>query len=165
MALRSMRLAIGAEYTPAGRKFISAQTESRVPVFRLLSRLPRGRLMHAHWYRRSVRAQLLIILVLIVFVAAMVAGGVTIFKARTATRVEIAASMELAELLVREAVPLMQQEVPAEKFLADLSSQLRLVRHVRIVVKNAAGSPLAPRPPVGASDTIRGDRVPAWFAA
>ena len=38
------------------------------------------------------------------------------------TRVEIAASMELAQLLVGEAVGLMQQEVPAEKFLTDLSS-------------------------------------------
>ncbi len=163
-----MRLAIGAEYTPAGRKFISAQTESRVPVFRLLSRLPRGRLMPAHWYRRSVQAQLLTILVLIAFVAAMVAGGVTIFKARTATRVEIAASMELAELLVREAVPLMQQEVPAERFLADLSSQLRLVRHLRIAVKDAAGNPLAVRPPLGGSEALRADdrpTAPAWFAA
>src|SRR2546430_12762931 len=106
-----------------------------------------------------------IIFIAIDLIAGLVAGAVTILQARASTRVEIAASMELAELLVREAVALMQQEVPAEKFLADLSSQLRLVRHVRIVVKNAAGSPLAPRPPVGASDTIRRDRVPAWFAA
>src|SRR5262249_56242793 len=97
--------------------------------------------------------------------AGLVAGGVTILQAGASTRVEVAASMELAELLVREAVALMQQEVPAEKFLADLSSQLRLVRHVRIMVKDAAGSPLAPRPPVGASDATRHDRVPAWFAA
>ena len=46
----------------------------------------------------------------------------------------------------------MQQEVPAEKFLADLSSQLRLVRHVRIVVKDAAGAPLSLRRPVGGAD-------------
>ena len=59
-------------------------------------------------------SQLLIVFVLIDFVAALVAGGVTILKARTATRVEIAASMELAELLVSEAADLMQQEVPAE---------------------------------------------------
>ena len=49
----------------------------------------------------------------------------------------------------------MQQEVPAEKFLADLSSQLRLVRHVRIVVKDAAGSPLSLRRPVGGSDAVQ----------
>jgi len=86
------------------------------------------------WYGRSVRAQLLVVFVLIDVIAALVAGAVTILQARTSTRVEIAASMELARLLVSEAVALMRQEVPAEKFLADLTSQLRLVRHVGIVV-------------------------------
>src|SRR5262245_1128969 len=122
-------------------------------------------LSHTLWHGRSVRAQLLIVFIVIDVIAGLVAGTVTILQARTSTRVEIAASMELAELLVSEAVGLMQQEVPAEKFLADLSSQLRLVRHVRIVVKDAAGSPLAPRGAVSASDTTRDDRVPAWFAA
>jgi two-component system, NarL family, sensor histidine kinase UhpB len=121
-------------------------------------------LSHALWYGRSVRAQLLIVFILIDVIAGLVAGVVTIFQARTSTRVEIAASMELAQLLVREAVGLMQQEVPAEKFLADLSSQLRLVRHVRIVVKDAAGSLLALHP-AGGAETAWDDRAPAWFAA
>ncbi len=112
-----------------------------------------------------MRAQLLIVFIVIDVIAGLVAGAVTILQARASTRVEIAASMELAELLVSEAVALMQQEIPAEKFLADLSSQLRLVRHVRIVVKDAAGSPLVPRGAVSASDTARDDRAPAWFAA
>ena len=121
-------------------------------------------LSHVLWYGRSVRAQLLIVFIAIDVIAGLVAGAVMIFQARTSTRVEIAASMELAQLLVREAVGLMQQEVPAEKFLADLSSQLRLVRHVRIVVKDATGSPLALHPPGGA-EAARDDRAPAWFAA
>lgn len=127
-------------------------------------RLGMGAALRALWYRRSVRAQLTVIFILIDLVAAAVAGSVTILKARTATRVEIAASMELAQLLVSEAVNLMQQEVPAERFLADLSSQLRLVRHVRIGVKDAAGQPLALRD----SEALhRDDRAPApaWFAA
>src|SRR5213596_3705516 len=125
-------------------------------------------LSHALWHGRSVRAQLLIVFVVIDVIAGLVAGAVTILQARASTRVEIAASMELAALLVSEAVPLMQQEVPAERFLADLSSQLRLVRHVRIAVKDAAGHPLAVRPPVGSPDVAAGsDRTaaPAWFAA
>ena len=121
-------------------------------------------LSHVLWYGRSVRAQLLIVFIAIDVIAGLVAGAVTIFQARTSTRVEIAASMELAQLLVREAVGLMQQEVPAEKFLADLSSQLRLVRHVRIVVKDATGSPLALHP-AGGAEAARDDRAPAWFAA
>ena len=125
--------------------------------------MPRSGLADALWYGRSVRIQLLIVFVVIDIVAALVAGGVTILKARTATRVEIAASMELAQLLVGEAVGLMRQEVPAERFLADLSSQLRLVRHVRIGVKDAAGHPLA----LGAAPPRSDDRAeaPRWFAA
>jgi two-component system sensor histidine kinase UhpB len=125
--------------------------------------LPHSGLADALWYGRSVRIQLLIVFVVIDIVAALVAGGVTILKARTATRVEIAASMELAQLLVGEAVGLMRQEVPAERFLADLSSQLRLVRHVRIGVKDAAGNPIA----LGAAPPRNEDRAeaPRWFAA
>jgi two-component system, NarL family, sensor histidine kinase UhpB len=125
---------------------------------------PRG-LSQVLWHSRSVRAQLLIVFVLIDVIAALVAGAVTILQARTSTRVEIAASMELAQLLVREAVGLMRQEVPAEKFLADLTSQLRLVRHVRIVVKDAAGARLPLRPPVAGADSLRDEHAPAWFTA
>ena len=78
-------------------------------------------LSHWLWYGRSVRAQLLIVFILIDVIAGLIAGAVTILQARTSTRIEIAASMELAELLVSEAVGLMQQEVPAEKFLFDLT--------------------------------------------
>jgi two-component system, NarL family, sensor histidine kinase UhpB len=108
-----------------------------------------------------VRAQLLIAFILIDVIAGLVAGAVTILQARRSTRVEIAASMELAQLLVSEAVALMQQAVPAEKFLSDLASPLRLVRHVRIVVKDAGGAPL----PSPAAEEAREARAPAWFAA
>src|SRR4029450_12292005 len=84
------------------------------------------RLSHALWHGRSVRAHLPLVVFIIELIAGLLAGAVTIIQARTSTRIEIAASMELAQLLVSEAVALMQQEVPAEKFLADLSSQLRL---------------------------------------
>jgi two-component system sensor histidine kinase UhpB len=123
------------------------------------------RLSHALWYGRSVRAQLLIAFILIDVIAGLVAGAVTILQARTSTRVEIAASMELAQLLVSEAVGVMQQEVPAEKFLADLASPLRLVRHVRIVVKDASGAPLALHSPGDAGEAAQDRRAPAWFAA
>jgi len=152
-----------------GETLISAQTDIGLAVLAPPPRRPaRDGLVPALWRRRSLRVQLLIIFVVIDFIAALVAGSVTILKARTATRVEIAASMELAELLVGEAVNLMQQEVPAERFLGDLSSQLRLVRHVRIGVKDAANNPLAVRLPGGTADALRGDErepAPAWFAA
>src|SRR5438046_9550345 len=90
--------------------------------------LPRqslSRLAHAVWHGRSVRVQLLTIFALIELIAALVAGGVTILKARTSTQVEIAASMELAVLLVSEAVHLMQQEVRAEQLWTGLPSGMQ----------------------------------------
>ncbi len=144
---------------------ISTQSESRALLVRALPRPIGGGLWQALWRGRSVRAQLLIVFILIDVVAGLIAGAVTILHARTSTRVEIAASMQLARLLVSEAVALMQQEVPAEKFLADLTSQLRLVRHVRIVVKDAAGLPLAVPAAAPAREPVHEAQAPAWFAA
>jgi two-component system sensor histidine kinase UhpB len=131
----------------------------------LLRRFGQRALCKARWHERSVRVQLLIVFVLIDVVAGLVAGAVTIYQARSSTRVEVAASMELAELLVTEAVGLMQQQVPAQKFLSDLTSQLRHLRHVRIVIKDTAGAPLASTPADGGSESAGDDRAPAWFAA
>jgi two-component system sensor histidine kinase UhpB len=125
---------------------------------------------------RTLRAQLLSLFILIELIAAAIAGAVTVFNARSATRVEIAASMELAELWVKEAVLLAQRETPADRFLADLSSQLRRVRHVRIEIRDAAGSLLEVRPAAvvpasgGAEPTawlisLVSAPAPAWFAA
>ena len=146
-----------------GRTVISARSESRTPSPRPLALPSARRLSHALWYGRSVRAQLLIVFVLIDVIAALVAGAVTILKARTATGVEMAASMELARLLIGEAVGLIQQEVPAERFLTDLSSQLRLVRHVRIGVKDAAGTRW--RFGRGCAPQRRPRAAPRWFEA
>jgi two-component system sensor histidine kinase UhpB len=142
---------------------ISAQTETRMPF--VGQWLSVRELAHALWQGRSVRSQLLFVVVLIELVAGLLAGVVTIIQARSSTRIEIAASMELAQLLVSEAVALMQQEVPAEKFLADLSSPLRLVRHVRIVVKDAADASLPVGTSAGGSNSTSDKRAPSWFAA
>ncbi len=121
-----------------------------------------------------MRVQLLLVFVLIDLVAVLVAGSVTIWRARTQTRVEMAASMRLAELLVGDAVNLMHQQLPAEQFLAALPAQLRSMRHVRITVKDAAGVPLAAAPRTGAAGGADGtagrgaeERAPApgWFTA
>jgi two-component system sensor histidine kinase UhpB len=132
---------------------------------------------HVYWRARTLRTQLLSLFILIEVIAAVVAGAVSIFNARSATRVEIAASMELAELWVKEAVLLAQRETPADRFLADLSSQLRRARHVRIEVRDAAGNVLEVRPAAvvpapGSGETELSTTwllslapAPAWFAA
>ena len=145
-------------------KPISAETDITLPLARS-SRMPFVRGLPAWLRSRPIRTRLLLVFMVIDLLAGALGGAVMIFQARLSTRVEIAASMELAQLLVSEAVGLMQQEVPAEKFLADLSSPLRLVRHVRIVVKDAAGASLALHAAATAADAADEPRAPAWFAA
>ena len=130
-----------------------------------LSRL--SRLIDAGWYRRSVRAQLLLTVLLIELVAALIAGGVVIIKARTSTGIEIDASMNLAEVLVRETINLVPPDTPADRFLESLPLQQRFARHVRIAVRDAAGQVVTTRPMQGGDDTRRPARAPAptWFAA
>ena len=134
----------------------------------------RRRFLRALWYGRSVRTQLLLVFVLIDLAAALVAGSVTIWRARTQTRIEMAASIRLAELLVGDAVNLVHQQLPAEQFLAVLPAQLRSLRHVRIAVKDAAGIPIAAAPSAvaavgrGSAGSRGSDErapAPAWFAA
>jgi two-component system, NarL family, sensor histidine kinase UhpB len=126
-----------------------------------------SRLIDAGWYRRSIRAQLLLTVLLIELVAALIAGGVMIIKARTATGIEIDASMNLAEVLVRETINLVPPDTPADRFLESLPLQQRFARHVRIAVRDAAGAAVTTRPMQGGEDAGARTRAPApaWFAA
>src|SRR5215831_6588221 len=119
------------------------------------------------WYRRSVRLQVLMTFVAIGFLAVLVAGSITVLQARKSTRVEIAASLATAEVLVGETAELLQQEVPAERFLADLPARLRFVRHLRIAVRDASGLPVAASASTPAVPQKGDERspAPAWFAA
>jgi two-component system sensor histidine kinase UhpB len=115
------------------------------------------------WNRLSLRARLLLVFIAIDFIAALLAGGVAIMRARTSTQVEIAASMALAETLVDEAIRLAQQQSSMASLAEHLPRQ-RLLRHVRLSVRNAAHLPIT----IGDAETARGlDRspAPAWFAA
>jgi two-component system, NarL family, sensor histidine kinase UhpB len=118
------------------------------------------------WFGRSVRTQIVIVFVVMNLIAASIAGGVIIFKAGASTRIEIAASMRLAELMVSEAVQLIQQGIPAEQFLKTLPGQLRFVRHVRIGVRDAAGRPVSDGAAERSEPRREDDRAaaPAWFA-
>ncbi len=113
-----------------------------------------------------MRTQILIVFIALSVVAASVAGGIIVFKAGVSTRIEIAASMRLAELMVNEAVQLSQQGIPAEQFLRKLPDQMRFVRHVRVLVRDAAGQPVAEQA-TERSESPREDSragAPAWFA-
>jgi two-component system sensor histidine kinase UhpB len=119
------------------------------------------------WYGRPLRTQLLIAFIITDLIVALIAGVVTIFDARASTRVEIAASMRLAELLVRETVDVLEHVIPAGQFLTGLPLQQRFLRHVRISVVDAAGQPIASRAVAGPSNGRVDEHspAPAWFAA
>src|SRR6516164_3781527 len=141
-------------------KVISAQFASTVGSLTTAS--PRQRTLHGLWYGRSIRLQLLVVLVLVDLLAAVFSGTIAIWRARTQTTVEIAASVHLAELLVSDAAKYVGQQLSAEEFLRALPTQLRSMRHVRIAVKDAAGMPVAPALAFGAKERAP---APAWFAA
>ncbi len=130
----------------------------------------RVRVANAAWFGRPVRSQILIVFILINLIAAAIAGAVIILKAGAATRIEIAGSMRLAELMVGEAVQLIDQGMPAEPLLKALPAQLRSVRHVRVRVRDAAGTPMSDPAQDGGEDRAApprddGARAPRWFAA
>ena len=138
--------------------------DGRSWLARLLS-LARYRLGNALWHQRSVRAQLLITIVVIDFIAALAAGGITIYQTRNSVRIEVAASMKLAELLVQEAIQT-QQYASAERVLPGLPLQLRFLRHIRISVRDLAGHTVTQHP--DGSDGARDDdraAPPAWFTS
>jgi len=119
------------------------------------------------WFGRSVRTQILLVFIVLNLVAASIAGGVIIYKASASTRIEIAASMRLAELTASEAVQLIQRGIAAEQFLQTLPGQLRFLRHVRIGVRDAAGQRIsdqaAERTELSREDSRAA--APAWFAS
>ncbi|MEJ2623259.1 MAG: histidine kinase [Pseudolabrys sp.] len=118
--------------------------------------------------RCALRTQLLLILMGLLLTAWVIGGAITVLHARKATRIEITAAMNLAEMLIREAVPMIEHGAKPEQALASLPADVGSVRPVRISVTNAAGSPLAPAAPQSGirpkPDTVR-PPAPGWFAA
>ncbi|MGZ5827082.1 MAG: ATP-binding protein [Xanthobacteraceae bacterium] len=124
-----------------------------------------GRLQ-AFWRARSMRAQLLIVFILVEAIAAVAGGALIIYRAGASARAEMAASMQLAEVLADEAAQLVSHGVPEQQVLQTLPAQLRFVRHVRVTIKDAAGKPVGTEIDK-ATDTKADDRdrAPGWFAS
>jgi two-component system sensor histidine kinase UhpB len=131
------------------------------------SALGLSRLLDACWHTRSIRARLLLTVILIEAIAAVIAAGVTIYEAKTSTRIEIDASMNLAAVLVGEAITLMPGDTPADRFLEELPLRQRFARHVRITVRDAVGRAVNTRPMAASVETGGHARAPApgWFAS
>src|SRR4051812_17558818 len=98
----------------------------------------------ATWHRLSLRTKLLLVFIMVDLVAGFVIGSVTIIRARVSTRVEIAASIALAETLVTDAIG--EASPQAVRSLAEHASRQRVMRHVRLSVRNAAHLPVTIAP-------------------
>ena len=73
------------------------------------------------WYDRPVRTQLLIAVGVINLLAALLAGAVSILNTRTATRVEIEASLEVAQRFVAATM----KDLAAQDRLSQLNRNCR----------------------------------------
>ena len=92
----------------------------------------------------SIRTQLILVLFALTAMAWIIGAGITIVHARKATHIEINAAMELAEALVRDAIPFVQQSNSPDRALASIPDQVGSVRHVRISVTSDGRSPSRP---------------------
>jgi two-component system sensor histidine kinase UhpB len=113
-----------------------------------------GQLLRWLWYDRPVQWQLLATFVLINLVTGIVAGAIVVYNAHEATAVEVAASMEVAEQVVRRTADQLAQEASSlhapeslpVHALESLPLRLRHLRHVRISITDASGRRIAVQP-------------------
>lgn len=108
----------------------------------------------------TLRAQVLGTVLAINAVAALVAGWVVVLNARAAARSEMAASVEMAEQMVREAAERMAEDPRALD--AALPSHLRHLRHVRLSVSDAGGRVISDAEEARAQ--VATEKAPAWFS-
>ena len=117
------------------------------------------------WYDRPVRIQLLLAIGAINLLAALIAGGISILNTRTATRVEIEASLEVAQRFVEATVRDLKAQGKADQLNEELPLQLKHLRHVRIMLMDEIGQ-LTFVSPWSANGEGAGVEpyVPTWFA-
>lgn len=115
----------------------------------------------------SIRTQLLLVLIALSAVAWLIGGAVTILQAQKSTRIEINAAMELAEALVRDAIPIVQKSALPAEALASIPVQVGSLRHIRISVRDTADVSVEAVLPKVVTTRQKDVRTPApeWFAA
>lgn len=115
------------------------------------------------WHGRSVRTQLLVIIGVVNLVAATIAGAIWILNTRSATRVEIEASLDVAQRFADVTVRDLAKYDRLDQLSERLPQELKSLRHVRILFRDPDGklTLLAPR-------SAKGEHVsrwaPKWFA-
>ncbi len=116
------------------------------------------------WYDRPLRTQVLVAIAAINFLAAIVAGAISILNTRTATKVEMQASLEVAERLVEATLNDVKSPDLIEEAKRELPDHLKHLRHVRIMFMDETGHLTIASPHRIVEDGAR-PYVPAWFVA
>ncbi len=117
------------------------------------------------WYDRPVRTQLLVAVGAINLLAALVAGAVSILNTRTATRVEIEASLEVAQRFVEATIKDLNSQGKIDQLNEELPLQLKHLRHVRIMLMDEIGQLTFISPQSDHADGAGVEPyVPTWFA-
>ena len=116
------------------------------------------------WFGRSIRHQVLLAISLMLLIATVAAGTIAVVNGRNAANVEIEASMDFAEGLLRELV----RRITAENQLGNLdylvSREVEHMRHARIYVQDAGTPPKLLRSAASSDDgpSPLGE-TPDWF--
>jgi two-component system, NarL family, sensor histidine kinase UhpB len=118
--------------------------------------------------RYSIRTQLLLALVCLWTIGCLIGGAVTILQARKSTRIEVSAAMNLAEGLVRDAIPFVEMAASPSEALISIPNQVGAVRHIRISSKGTSDLPVESTPQKGSAVQQKlvdvGSPAPGWFA-
>ena len=91
------------------------------------------------WYDRPVRTQLLIAIGAINLIAALLAEIISVLNTRTATRVEIEASLEIAQRFVSATMKDLATQNRLGELQQELPLELKHLRHVRIMFMDTMG--------------------------
>lgn len=124
-----------------------------------------ARLARLLWFQRTIRCQILSAFILINLLACIATSLLIVYNARRATLVEVGASMEMAERLVRTAVDDLQRASPGSARLQKLPLQMVGQRHVRILITTAQGEPVWLPQATPDQSSPRESGTPDWFAA
>jgi two-component system, NarL family, sensor histidine kinase UhpB len=116
------------------------------------------------WQGRSVRTQLLVIIGAVNLLAAATAGAVWILNTRSATRVEIEASLEVAQHFATTTIRDLASQGRMEWLSERLPQELRSLRHVRILLM-ADGKLTMLSPRSSSGEEYESRWAPKWFAA
>lgn len=104
---------------------------------------------------------MIVVVLAIDALAAIVSCGIIVLNARSAVQVETRASLATVELLVADTIDPSQSSAP-RSLLQTLDLRLRVLRHVRVAVLDAAGQNVSFAP---ARLRREDHEAPVWFAA